>query len=200
MQLEEEEEKEEEIDTTRTTGGARGLSRRLRERLADEISAQEKTVAKVPTEDQKRIVQQDVDLNGVDPITCILGAVPVAALSYGFWTFTESAAAWFVSHPITTDFYPAQRLGIVFQTALIGLSSLAAGIFGFTALGLLLLGFRVAAGVMSGELDPKKESTEPMKQSTAERVRDFLTKDPVETALAQRRARGESSKESGSGA
>eukprot|EP00449_Zooxanthella_nutricula_P054339 CAMPEP_0198557506 /NCGR_PEP_ID=MMETSP1462-20131121/88767_1 /TAXON_ID=1333877 /ORGANISM="Brandtodinium nutriculum, Strain RCC3387" /LENGTH=77 /DNA_ID=CAMNT_0044288293 /DNA_START=1 /DNA_END=231 /DNA_ORIENTATION=+ len=75
---------------------------------------------------------QEVDLNGVDPTTCILGSLPVAALSYSFWTFTGTAAQYFVSHPIETDFYPAQRLGAVFQTAMVGLLSLAAGIFGFT--------------------------------------------------------------------
>jgi len=187
---------EEAAEASNSGGGSgmrSGLSSRLRDRLAAEIAAQESQAEKVPTEDQKRIVRQEVDLNGVDPLTCILGSIPTAALSYGFWTFTGSAAEWFVTHPIETDFYPAQRLGTVFQTAMVGLSSLAAGIFGFTALGIFLLGLRVAAGVASGELDPSKQSDEPVKPSTAERVRDILTKDPVDVVMAERRRKASSS-------
>lgn len=165
------------------------MGRRLRERLADSIAAQEAQVEAVPSDDQKRIVQQEVDLNGIDPIACVVGAAPTAALSYGFWTFTGSAAEWFVTHPIESDFYPVQRLGAAFQAAVVGLSSLAAGIFGFTALGIFLLGVRVALGVASGELDPSKQSAEPPRQTTAERVRDIFTKDPVEVVMAARRAK-----------
>eukprot|EP00913_Durusdinium_trenchii_P016940 g15925.t1 len=100
------------------------LSQRLRQRLATTIAEQERQVEAVPTEAQKQIVQEEVDLNGVDPIACVLGAAP----------------EWFLAHPVETDFYPAQRLGFVFQAAVIGLSSLAAGIFGFTGLGIFLLG------------------------------------------------------------
>merc|ERR1712187_414682 len=100
-------------------------------------------------------------------------------MSYGFWVLTQSSAEWFLTHPIETEFYPVQRLGIAFQTAVVGLSSLAAGIFGFSALGILLLGLQVAVGVATGELDPNKKSDEQARQTTAERVRDFLTEDPV---------------------
>jgi len=164
-----------------------GLGRRLRERLADSIAMQEAQVQAVPTEDQKRIVRKEVDLNGIDPVTCLFGSIPVAGLSYGFWTLTGSAAEWFLAHPIETEFYPVQRLGVAFQTAVVGLSSLAAGIFGFTALGLFLLGLRVAFGAATGELDPTRESTEPQRQTTAEQVRDLFTKDPVEVVMAKRR-------------
>lgn len=168
-----------------------GVSSSLRDRLAARIAAQEATVAPVPTEAQKTIKQQKVDLNGVDPITCVAGAIPVAALSYGFWTFTGRAAEYFVTHPIDSDFYPVQRLGVVFQTAMVGLGSLAAGIFGFTALGLLLLGIQVAYGVATGELDPNKKSIQPERQSTAEKVRDLFTQDPVKVAMASRKRKSE---------
>lgn len=164
-----------------------GLGRRLRDRLVDRIAAQEAEVEPVPREDQKRIVTQPQDLNGIDPVTCVLGSVPVAALSYGFWTLTGASAEWFVTHPIESEFYPVQRLGIAFQTAVVGLSSLAAGIFGFTALGIFLLGLRVFVGMAKGELDPNKASTGPQRQTTAEKVRDIMTKDPVEVVMAKRR-------------
>lgn len=141
----------------------------------------------MPTDDQKRIVQTDVDLNGIDYSTAILGSFPTAALSYGAWIFTGKAAEYFVTHPVETEFYPVQRLAIAVQTVTVGLSSLAAGIFGCTALGLFFLGLRVAAGVASGELDPTAAQTVE-RTSTAERVRDFMTQDPVEVALAQRRS------------
>lgn len=168
-----------------------GLGRRLRDRLSDRIAAQEAQVEPVPREDQKRIVTQTQDLNGIDPVTCVLGSVPVAGLSYGFWTLTGAAAEWFVTHPIESEFYPVQRLGIAFQTAVVGLSSLAAGIFGFTALGIFLLGLRVFVGIAKGELDPNKAATTPQRQTTAEKVRDIMTKDPVEVVMAKRRQQAE---------
>lgn len=149
----------------------------------------------MPTEDQKRIVAQEVDLNGIDPFTCIFGSLPVFALSAGFWTFTSTVAEWFVTHPVETDFYPAQRLGYFFQAAIVGLSSLAAGIFGFTALGIFLLGFRVALGIATGELDSKKESSGTEKLSTAETVFDIFTKDPLEV-VKQRKAQEQFRRES----
>mmetsp|Transcript_23418 Transcript_23418/g.42274 ORF Transcript_23418/g.42274 Transcript_23418/m.42274 type:complete len:245 (-) Transcript_23418:57-791(-) len=163
------------------------LSQRLRTRLAKEIAAQETQVQAVPTEDQKRIVQQDVDLNGIDPVTCIFGSIPTAGLSWGFWEFTGKAAEWFVNHPVETDFYPAQRFNFVFQAAVVGLSSLAAGIFGFTALGIFLLGLRVSFGALTGELDPSKQNeTRTEKLSTAETVFGVLTKDPLEVVAAEK--------------
>jgi len=165
------------------------LSQRLRQRLATTIAEQEKQVEAVPTEAQKQIVQEEVDLNGVDPIACVLGAAPVGALSYGFWTFTQRAAEWFLANPVETDFYPAQRLGFVFQAAVVGLSSLAAGIFGFTGLGILLLGLRVAFGVLTGELDPNDKSRTTGKRSTAETVLDVFTKDPVQVVREEKERR-----------
>merc|ERR1712060_639453 len=99
---------------------------------------------------------------------------------------TQSSAEWFLTHGEETAFYPIQRLGIAFQTAVVGLSSLAAGIFGFTALGLLLLGFRVLFGVATGELDPAKKTDSGMRQSTAEKVRDIFTRDPVDVVMEER--------------
>ncbi|CAE7322806.1 SLC2A3 [Symbiodinium sp. CCMP2592] len=169
-----------------TADDSAALSQRLRQRLASTIADQEAQVEAVPTEDQKRIVQQEVDLNGIDPTACFVGAAPVAALSYGFWTFTSRSAEWFYNHPVESEFYPVQRLGLVFQAAVVGLSSLASGIFGFTALGIFLLGVRVSIGVLSGELDPADKSKGLGKRSTAETVLDVFTKDPVEVVRAEK--------------
>ncbi|CAE7033036.1 SLC2A3 [Symbiodinium natans] len=174
------------LESSAPDAGQGALSQRLRQRLASTIAEQESQVEAVPSEEQKRIVQQEVDLNGIDPVACFLGAAPVAALSYGFWTFTSRSAEWFYNHPVESDFYPVQRLGLVFQAAVVGLSSLAAGIFGFTALGILLLGVRVSFGVMSGELDPADKSKGIGKRSTAETVLDVFTKDPVEVVKAEK--------------
>eukprot|EP00416_Gambierdiscus_australes_P042617 CAMPEP_0171108162 /NCGR_PEP_ID=MMETSP0766_2-20121228/68312_1 /TAXON_ID=439317 /ORGANISM="Gambierdiscus australes, Strain CAWD 149" /LENGTH=259 /DNA_ID=CAMNT_0011569615 /DNA_START=59 /DNA_END=838 /DNA_ORIENTATION=+ len=177
-------------DVSEHSGGS-GLGKRLRDRLADTLASQElQARTAVPAEEQKFIQRQDVDLNGIEPVSCLAGAVPVGVLSYGFWTFTGSFAAWCLEHPISTDFYPVQRLGVAFQTAVVGLSALAAGIFGFTALGLFLLGSRVAVGVALGELDASKESSDPPRRTTAERVKEVLTQDPVAVVMAARRATG----------
>lgn len=139
------------------------------------IDAQVAQTEKPPTEDQKRIVRKEVDLNGINPLDCLIGAVPVAALSYGSWQLTNGVAAWFNEHPVMLDFYPAQRLAIAIELLLVALSSLGAGIFGFTALGLFALGLRVAYGVATGELDPDQAPTGPVEQSTIDKVSDLLS-------------------------
>jgi len=163
------------------------IGKRLRDRLADGIAAQESEVDAVPTDSQRWIQREDVDLNGIDPLTCITGAFPVAAVSYGFWVLTGTFAQYFVENPVKTEFYPVERLSIALQTIAVGLSSLAAGIFGVTALGLFLLGCRVLFGVATGELDPNKESSTQFRRSTAERVADVLTKDPIDVAKEMRK-------------
>merc|ERR1711971_1030614 len=129
-----------------------------------------------PTEVQKRIVREEVELNGINPLDCLIGAVPVAGLSYGSWLLTNGVAAWFNEHPVMLDFYPAQRLAVAIELLLVALSALGAGIFGFTALGLFALGLRVAYGVAMGELDPDQEPAGPVKQSTIEKVSDLLAR------------------------
>jgi len=171
--------------------GPSSLSSRLRSRLKKDIEAQKAEVANVPTEEQKWIQYEEVDLNGIDAPSTIIGAFPTAALSFGCWVFTSKAAEWFVTHPVETEFYPLQRFAVAFSTAIVGLGSLAAGIFGFTALGILLLGLRVLFGNTTGELDPNKKSTRPERQSTFEKTFEFMTKDPVDMALARKKAREE---------
>mmetsp|Transcript_60145 Transcript_60145/g.135343 ORF Transcript_60145/g.135343 Transcript_60145/m.135343 type:complete len:279 (-) Transcript_60145:36-872(-) len=163
------------------------IGKRLRDRLADGISAQESEVDAVPTDSQRWIQREEVDLNGIDPLNCIIGSFPVAAVSYGFWVLTGTFAQYFVENPVQTEFYPVERLSIALQTIAVGLSSLAAGIFGVTALGLFLLGCRILFGVATGELDPSKESATQFRRSTAERVADVLTKDPIDVAKEMRK-------------
>merc|ERR1712224_393224 len=113
-------------DITSSSAAKTGIRTRssLRERLMKGIDAQVAETEKPPTEDQKRIVRKEVDINGINPLDCLIGAVPTAALSYGSWQLTNGVAAWFEKNPVMFDFYPAQRLAIAIELLLVALSSL----------------------------------------------------------------------------
>jgi hypothetical protein len=70
-------------------------------------------------------------------------------------------ATFVALNPVNTDIYFVQRVSGVFRNIVMGLSSLASGIFGVIGLGLFLLGIRVTIDVLKGELDPT-----PLKKET----------------------------------
>ena len=59
---------------------------------------------------------------------------------------------------VQNDSYVVQRLSGALKQVIVGLGSLATGVFGLTALGMLALALRVGAGVLQGELDPSPEA------------------------------------------
>lgn len=116
-------------------------------------------------EERQRSIQEARNLNGVNPLVCIGGAVFAWACAGALWLFTNYLGALFAAHPFETDVYFIQRLTQVFRNVVMGLSSLASGFFGVVGVGIFLLGFRVAYGVMTGELDPT-----PIKRSKSEEI------------------------------
>ena len=93
-------------------------------------------------------------MNGVNPLVAGGSGLLAFGGSYALWTATSFIAELFANNPVETDFYTAARLSGVFRNVVIGLFSLASGFFGVIGLGLVLLGGRVAIGVLTGELDP----------------------------------------------
>uniref|UniRef100_A0A7S1Y8S6 ER membrane protein complex subunit 6 n=1 Tax=Grammatophora oceanica TaxID=210454 RepID=A0A7S1Y8S6_9STRA len=95
------------------------------------------------------------DLNGVNPLIAIGGGLFALSVAGGVWWMTSQLATFFAMHPVSdSDFYAIQRSQGVFRNVVMGLASLAAGFFGVTGIGILLLGIRVGFGVATGELDP----------------------------------------------
>lgn len=107
------------------------------------------------SEEERRLsIEEARDLNGVNPLVCIGGAVFAWLCSGGLWVFTSYLGILFATHPVDTDVYFIQRTVGVFRNVVMGLSSLASGFFGVVGIGIFLLGVRVGYGVLVGELDP----------------------------------------------
>jgi hypothetical protein len=105
-------------------------------------------------EEREAAIAAARNLNGVNPVVTTIGGVLALAAAFGLWTLTTTAAEFFASHPVVSDFYVVERLAAVFRNLVMGIISLATGFFGVTGLGIFLLGVRVAYGVATGELDP----------------------------------------------
>ena len=105
-------------------------------------------------EERLAALEEARNLNGINPLICIGGAIFAGVVSAALWSATGYIGEVFATHPVETDFYTIQRLAGVFRNVVIGIVSLASGFFGVTGLGIFLLGIRVAYGVLTGELDP----------------------------------------------
>lgn len=110
------------------------------------------------TEQERANALKDAqNLNGVNPIVAMVGAVFSLTVASCFWYLTNVWAEYTTLHPLLldTDFYIAARVTAVVRGVITGLVALASGFWGVTGIGLLLLGVRVTYGVyITGELDP----------------------------------------------
>lgn len=128
------------------------------------------------------------DLNGVNPVVCLLGGIFALAVAGGLWYGTQQLGSFFLLHPVDTEVYFVVRASQVVRNIAMGLISLASGFFGVTGLGIFLLGVRVAYGVTSGELDPT-----PIKQNQKDKVEMPNVWDLMMGKKPNRRSRGGSS-------
>ncbi|CAM9541701.1 unnamed protein product, partial [Phaeothamnion confervicola] len=132
------------------------VNQRLLAQIEDELAKKGGVMAAGSEEPKPR---EEVDLNGINPAMALLGAVGAGGMSYGAWTLTTFLAAAYYAQRIESDIYFVQRLSGILKQTIVGLGSLATGVFGVTALGMLLLSARVLSGVVSGELDMNAEPT-----------------------------------------
>jgi Protein of unknown function (DUF3082) len=105
--------------------------------------------------ERKTAIAEAQNLNGVNPVTTLLGSVFALLCAAGLWIATQSLAEYFALHPSDpNDAYFVVRVTAVSRNVIMGLSALASGFFGVTGFGILLLALRVGWGVVTGELDP----------------------------------------------
>ncbi|BFM40829.1 DUF3082 domain-containing protein [Synechocystis sp. LKSZ1] len=75
----------------------------------------------------------------VTPLRCLLGASISGALAWGLYGLTAAIAVSFATKPILSDNLFVQRIGAAVRTLVLGVASLGTFIFGFVAVGLILL-------------------------------------------------------------
>ena len=99
-----------------------------------------------------------IDLNGINPLTPLTFSVVPAAMCFIGWKASNYMSQNFAVGFLNSDIYPIQRMAIVARNIIVGIFTLATGFSGVVCLGLVLLGFTVAFGVIKGDLDPNKKA------------------------------------------
>jgi len=125
-------------------GGKSKLSKRVRQAFKSEKTEEER----------QRSIEEAKDLNGINPLVAGGSGLVSWGFAFGLWTSTNFIAEVFAKNPVDTDIYTLTRLSGVFRNVVMGLFSLASGFAFVIGLGLVLLGGRVAVGIVTGELDP----------------------------------------------
>lgn len=104
--------------------------------------------------ERRAAIAEAQNLNGVNPLSTLFGALFALACSVGLWIGTQALVTYFALHPPDSDIYFVERVTLVSRNVVMGLAALASGFFGVTGIGILLLAIRVGYGVITGELDP----------------------------------------------
>ncbi len=78
------------------------------------------------------------------PLKCLSGALLAGSLGILLYRLTAAIAHSFAIHPLTTTNQIARGLSAAVRTLVVGMSTMATGIFSIAALGLIGLGIQLA--------------------------------------------------------
>jgi len=157
------------------TDAEKGPKTKIGAKFKDSFKYSEKS-----DEEREAALEAARDLNGVNPTVTILASFFAFGMAFGLWSTTQYLAGLFMTHPVSADApYAFARAAGVFRNAVMGLISLASGFSLVSGLGVFLLGFRVAYGVFTGELDPTPIKKPGLKNDEFEipNVWDLMTKE-----------------------
>lgn len=79
----------------------------------------------------------------VTPLRCLIGSSISGALAWAIYLLTTAIAISFATKPVTSDNMMVQRISSAVRTLVLGVASLGTFIFGFVALGLILLALQL---------------------------------------------------------
>lgn len=77
------------------------------------------------------------------PLKCVIGAFVAGSLALLLYRLTAAIAASFAAHPVTSHNQIAHSLSVAVRTLVVGMSTMATGIFSIAALGLVGLGIQL---------------------------------------------------------
>jgi len=97
-----------------------------------------------PTPNQKsNSSTTETDTNPPSILRCIIGSIVAATMAIGSFFINSSIAQYFVDRPIHSSNYLVVNITAAVRTLIIGISTLATGVFSLIALGLLALAIQV---------------------------------------------------------
>mmetsp|Transcript_19420 Transcript_19420/g.59818 ORF Transcript_19420/g.59818 Transcript_19420/m.59818 type:complete len:194 (+) Transcript_19420:275-856(+) len=115
--------------------------------LAEIEAAKSQYRIEAPQEEERELV----DVSDVNPVQSVLSGFAALAAAYVFWLGVSFAAESFAEHPVTSEFYPIQRISTIMRTVVLGLGTLLTGLTAFAGVGLLALGGKVGLGLGGDE-------------------------------------------------
>lgn len=97
-----------------------------------------------PTPTQKpNVSTTETDTNPPSIFRCIIGSIVAATMAIASYFINSSIAQYFVDRPIHSSNYLVVNITAAVRTLIIGISTLATGVFSLIALGLLALAIQV---------------------------------------------------------
>lgn len=88
---------------------------------------------------------------------CVVGAAIAGALATGCYSLTVAIAENFASKPVHTQNVAVLNITIAVRTLVVGMSTLATGVFGLAAFGLMALGVQILFQQLTKPSSPPSE-------------------------------------------
>ncbi|HEY9302626.1 MAG TPA: DUF3082 domain-containing protein [Phormidium sp.] len=97
-----------------------------------------------PTPNQKpNSSATETNSNPPSILSCVIGSIVAATMAIGCFFTNSSIAQYFVDRPVHSANYLVVNITVAVRTLIIGISTLATGVFSLIALGLLALAIQV---------------------------------------------------------
>lgn len=77
------------------------------------------------------------------PLSCLSGSLLAGSIAILLYRLTTAISQSFAANPITSDNQTAITISIAVRTLVVGMSTLATGVFSIAALGLMALGMQI---------------------------------------------------------
>lgn len=96
----------------------------------------------------------DPNSNLPSPFRCLLGSLIAGAMASGGYFLTHSIAQSFAGKPIQSDNITVINITVAVRTLVVGISTLATGVFSLIALGLFALAIQVTIQQLKKQIAP----------------------------------------------
>jgi type III secretory pathway component EscU len=93
---------------------------------------------------EKKDSSVDAKVEKVTPLRCLIGSVMSGSLAIALYFLTYSIAHTFATKPVTSTNQLVVRISAAVRTLVVGVASLGTFLFGFVALGLILLAIQLS--------------------------------------------------------
>lgn len=87
----------------------------------------------------------------ITPLSCFSGSAMAGVLGLLCYRMMVAIATTFAAKPVVSDNSVVLNISVAVRTLVVGIVALGAGVFGITAVGLLLLGMQILVKKLTGQ-------------------------------------------------